>query len=75
MITSHQSGRVRVKTRSQAATTVSADLMRRSKDVGALSPGHYGDMIAVAGDPLRNIRLLEDVKGVIKGGAVVKTPL
>ena len=59
----------------QAATTVSADLMRRSKDVGALSPGYYGDMIAVAGDPLRNIRLLEDVKGVIKGGAVVKTPL
>jgi imidazolonepropionase-like amidohydrolase len=58
----------------QAATTVSADLMRRSKDVGALSPGHYGDMIAVAGDPLRNIRLLEDVKGVIKGGAVVKAP-
>jgi imidazolonepropionase-like amidohydrolase len=56
----------------QAATTVSAELMRRSKDIGALSPGHYGDMIAVAGDPLANIRLLEDVKGVIKGGEVVK---
>ncbi|WBO22046.1 Xaa-Pro dipeptidase [Sphingomonas abietis] len=58
----------------QAATTVSAELMRRSKDVGALSPGHYGDMIAVAGDPLHDIRLLEDVKGVIKGGEVVKAP-
>ena len=56
----------------QAATTVSADLMRRSKDIGALSPGHYGDMIAVAGDPLRDVRLLEQVKGVIKGGEVVK---
>jgi imidazolonepropionase-like amidohydrolase len=58
----------------QAATVVSADLMRRSKDVGALSPGHYGDMIAVAGDPLANIRLLEQVQGVIKGGEVVKAP-
>ena len=56
----------------QAATTVSADLMRRSKDIGALSPGHYGDMIAVAGDPLKDIRVLEDVKGVIKSGEVVK---
>jgi imidazolonepropionase-like amidohydrolase len=56
----------------QAATVVSADLMRRSKDVGALSPGHYGDMIAVAGDPIANIRLLEQVQGVIKGGEVVK---
>ena len=56
----------------QAATTVSADLLRRSKDVGALSPGHYGDMIAVSGDPLQDIRLLEHVQGVIKGGDVVK---
>jgi imidazolonepropionase-like amidohydrolase len=56
----------------RAATTVSAELMRRSKDIGALSPGHYGDMIAVAGDPLKDIRVLEDVKGVIKSGEVVK---
>jgi imidazolonepropionase-like amidohydrolase len=58
----------------QSATVVSAQLMRREKDIGALSPGHYGDMIAVAGDPLQNIRVLEDVKGVIKGGEVVKAP-
>ena len=58
----------------QSATVVSAQLMRREKDIGALSPGHYGDMIAVAGDPLQNIRVLEDVKGVIKGGVVVKAP-
>lgn len=58
----------------QAATTVSAALIRRSSEVGALSPGHYGDMIAVAGDPTQNIRLLEDVKGVIKGGEVMKAP-
>ncbi len=58
----------------QSATVVSAQLMRREKDVGALSPGHYGDMIAVAGDPLADIRVLEKVQGVIKGGVVVKAP-
>jgi imidazolonepropionase-like amidohydrolase len=58
----------------RAATTVAAELLRRSADVGALSPGHYGDMIAVAGDPLQDIRLLEDVKGVIQGGELVKAP-
>lgn len=58
----------------QAATTVSAALARRERDVGALSPGHYGDMIAVAGDPLADIRALEHVTGVIKGGEVVKAP-
>ena len=58
----------------QSATVVSAELMRRSKDVGALSPGHFGDMIAVAGDPLADIHVLEKVEGVIKGGVVVKAP-
>ncbi|NMN03137.1 MULTISPECIES: amidohydrolase family protein [unclassified Novosphingobium] len=56
----------------QAATTVSADLLGWSKDVGALSPGHYADMIAVSGDPLADITVLEHVDHVIKGGDVVK---
>lgn len=56
----------------QSATTVSADLLGWSKDVGALSPGHYADMIAVAGDPLADISVLEHVAHVMKGGDVVK---
>jgi imidazolonepropionase-like amidohydrolase len=56
----------------QAATTVSADLLGWSKDVGALSPGHYADMIAVRGDPLADISALEQVEHVIKGGDLVK---
>jgi imidazolonepropionase-like amidohydrolase len=56
----------------QSATTVSAALMGWSKDVGALSPGHYADMIAVAGDPLADISALETVAHVIKGGVEVK---
>jgi imidazolonepropionase-like amidohydrolase len=56
----------------QAATTVSADMLGWSKDVGALSPGHYADMIAVAGDPTRDVTVLETVAHVMKGGDVIK---
>jgi imidazolonepropionase-like amidohydrolase len=56
----------------QSATTVAADLMRRSADVGSLSPGHYADLIAVPGDPLKDITVLERVAHVIKGGVSVR---
>ena len=56
----------------QSATTSAAALIMRDKDVGSLSPGHYGDMIAVAGDPLKDVRVLETVAGVIKGGVLSK---
>ncbi|WP_332764047.1 Xaa-Pro dipeptidase [Phenylobacterium sp.] len=58
----------------QSATTVAAALMGASADVGALSPGHYGDMIAVSGDPLADIEALTRVKGVVKGGNLVNIP-
>ena len=58
----------------QAATTVSAALLGRSADVGALSPGHFGDLIAVEGDPTADVSVLTRVAGVIKGGVVVKAP-
>ncbi len=56
----------------QAATTVSAAMLGWSRDVGALSPGHYADMVAVAGDPLADVAALETVAHVMKGGEVVK---
>ncbi len=56
----------------QAATTVSAEMLGWSKDVGALSPGHYADMIAVAGDPTTDVTVLEHVAHVLKGGELVK---
>ena len=55
----------------QSATTVAAALLGQSADVGSLAPGHYGDLIAVAGDPLKDVRALEHVDAVIKGGEVV----
>jgi len=56
----------------QSATTVAADLLRRKAEVGAISPGHFGDLIAVTGDPLQDIDVLTRVAGVIKGGRVIK---
>jgi imidazolonepropionase-like amidohydrolase len=40
--------------------------------VGSIAPGMFADLVAVAGDPLEDISLLEDVRFVMKGGAVVK---
>ena len=56
----------------QAATVNAAQALGREADVGAIAVGRYGDMIAVDGDPLANVRELEHVAVVIKGGEVVK---
>ncbi len=58
----------------QAATVSAGVALGREKDVGAIEPGRYGDMIAVAGDPLQDVRLLEHVAFVMKGGEVVVAP-
>jgi imidazolonepropionase-like amidohydrolase len=43
-----------------------------SEDVGALETGRYGDLIAVSGDPLNDMKLMRQVDVVIKGGLVFK---
>lgn len=55
----------------QSATLNAAEALA-SKDVGVIEAGRYGDMVAVAGDPTKDVRLLENVAVVIKGGEVVK---
>ncbi len=59
----------------QSATIVAADLLERPNDMGAIEAGKYADIIAVAGDPLRNVKELEQVRFVMKGGAVVRDEL
>jgi len=59
----------------QAATVNAADLLGWSANVGALETGHYADIIAVSGDPLADVRVLESVKFVMKGGTVVRNEL
>ena len=56
----------------QSATTSAADLMGKSADIGAITPGRYADIIAVTGDPLADIGTLETVAHVMKGGVVVR---
>jgi imidazolonepropionase-like amidohydrolase len=56
----------------QAATTVAADLLRWDKDVGAVAPGRFADIVAVSGDPLADITVLEKIAHVMKGGEVVR---
>ena len=56
----------------QAATRNAAEALVRSADVGAIAPGRYADLIAVDGDPLSDIRVLESVPVVMKGGQLVK---
>ena len=57
----------------QAATVNASEALSRS-DVGVLQPGAYGDIVAVHGDPLRDVTLLEHVDAVIKSGTLVKAP-
>ncbi len=56
----------------QSATVVSADLLERPDDFGSIEAGKFADIIAVAGDPLRDISELERVKFVMKGGEVFR---
>ena len=58
----------------QTATINAAQLIGWDKDLGSIKVGKYADIIAVQGDPLANIELLKDVKAVMKGGVVVKSP-
>ena len=54
------------------ATTIPAALLGHAKDLGAIAPGYFADLVAVDGDPLADINVVIDkVRWVMKGGAVV----
>ena len=56
----------------QAATSNAADLLGHSTELGSIKAGKYADILAVEGDPIADIRLLEDVKFVMKDGKIYK---
>jgi imidazolonepropionase-like amidohydrolase len=65
-------------TPAQALKTItfnSADLIGRSKDVGTIEVGKYADIIAVAGDPIQDITIMQHVGFVMKGGVIYKDKL
>ncbi len=56
----------------QAATSVAAQVIGWEEHVGVLEVGRFGDLVAVRGDPLSNVSLLQDIDVVVKGGLLFK---
>jgi len=59
----------------QSATVNAADLMGWSDRIGTIEPGKFADIIAVNGDPTQDVRTLENVRFVMKGGVIYKDEL
>ena len=55
----------------QAATRNAAEALGRTNDVGAIAVGRYGDLVAITGDPTRDVTLLERPAAVIKSGKLI----
>jgi imidazolonepropionase-like amidohydrolase len=58
----------------QSATEVASRFMGWDKDIGTIEVGKFGDIIAVRGNPLADIKVMQDVVAVVKGGLVFKLP-
>ena len=57
-----------------SATRYAAELLGESENVGSIVNGKFADLIAVSRNPLEDIKILETVDFVMKGGKVVKQP-
>ncbi|MFZ1916332.1 MAG: amidohydrolase family protein [Terriglobales bacterium] len=59
----------------QSATSRAAELLDRKGQLGVIVPGAYADLVAIAGDPIENVKLLESVAFVMKDGKVFRNDL
>ncbi|HET8946702.1 MAG TPA: amidohydrolase family protein [Candidatus Polarisedimenticolia bacterium] len=59
----------------QAATSRAADMLDMKGAIGAVAPGAWADLVAVNGDPLADVKVLADVRFVMKGGSVFRDEL
>jgi imidazolonepropionase-like amidohydrolase len=57
-----------------SATTYAAELLGESENLGSIVQGKYADLIGVSRNPLEDIKILETVDFVMKGGKVIKQP-
>ncbi len=57
------------------ATTVNAEIIHKQDSLGTIEKGKFADLIAVSGDPLKDITEMQRVKFVMKGGQIVKNEL
>jgi imidazolonepropionase-like amidohydrolase len=58
----------------RSATTVAAELLGTAGHAGVVAPGAWADLVAVAGDPLKDVSVLSRIDFVMKGGEVVRMP-
>jgi len=56
----------------QAGTLNGARLLGWQDQIGALKPGYFADIVAVPGDPLQDIGVLQNIAFVMKGGTIYK---
>src|SRR5579863_1738135 len=59
----------------ESATTRAADMLDMKGEIGVVAPGAFADIVAVSGDPLKDVGVLEQVRFVMKDGAVFKNEL
>ncbi|HEX4484853.1 MAG TPA: amidohydrolase family protein [Terriglobales bacterium] len=57
----------------KSATSRAAVMLESEGDIGTLAPGAYADVVAVEGDPLHDIKILENIEFVMKDGKVIRT--
>jgi imidazolonepropionase-like amidohydrolase len=57
----------------KSGTSLAAELLGQSDNIGAVAPGLFADIVAVAGDPLKDITELQRIRFVMKGGTVYLT--
>jgi imidazolonepropionase-like amidohydrolase len=54
----------------KSGTALAAELLGQQDNLGSIAPGHFADIVAVAGDPLQDITELQRMQFVMKGGTV-----
>ena len=59
----------------QSATVVDAEMLGWQDRIGSIEKGKYADIIAVSGDPLKDVTKLQRMKFVMKGGKVIRNDL
>ena len=59
----------------QSATSRAAELLEMKGQLGVIAPGAYADVVAVSGDPVANVKLLQNVGFVMKDGQVFRNDL
>ncbi len=59
----------------ESATSRAADMLDMKGEIGVVAPGAFADIVAVSGDPLKDVSVLEHVRFVMKDGAVFKNEL